>query len=129
MYLMKIGEKGEHFNHTFVLSGLIILSTCINAHSWYTDIKNINFSVNSRSLYICNWSCSNWLGFYACFRPVVCLEVGSGSGVVSAFLASVTGAGALYLWVCGWLVISISFDISILLNFSKKKEKKMLNRN
>lgn len=30
-------------------------------------------------------------------RPAVCVEVGSGSGVISAFLASVVGPSALYL--------------------------------
>ncbi|PWA31991.1 hypothetical protein CCH79_00018857, partial [Gambusia affinis] len=32
-----------------------------------------------------------------CFSPCVCVEVGSGSGAVSAFLASVVGPSALYL--------------------------------
>ena len=45
------------------------------------------------------WSDCDLIGFFHVFRPVVCLEVGSGSGVVSAFLASVTGPEAFYLWV------------------------------
>lgn len=34
---------------------------------------------------------------FSVFRIDICLEIGSGSGVVSAFLASIIGASALYL--------------------------------